>query len=121
MGAGQYHRIDFVAASLQDQPPGSFRHGVDVNFLAAQFGFRQGDKIVGTVTQQFLAAGEFAFEIVDIFLAYRRLGTEQAEHARLRHGGSWLDRGNGAHDRSFQHVANHAERDRAGRVAGDTD
>ncbi len=121
MRAGQHHRVDLVAALLEHQPRDLARHRIDRDGLAAQLGLGQRDQPVGAVAQQRLALRKLALELVDIGLAHGRLGAEQAEGARPGERGGGLDGGHGADDRSFQHLADHAERDGAGGVARQTD
>ena len=77
------------------------------------------DEAGTAVAQHRLVGCEARAEVVDIGLAHRRFGAEDADHAALRQFGGGLDRGDGADDRQVERGANVRERDRRGGVARD--
>ena len=121
MRAGEHHGIDKLSARLVPQSRCRPRIDLGVNRLPAQLGLGGHDQFGRSEAQQALVGRKFRFQPVDIGLADRRLGAEQADDASFGHRGRRFDRRDRADNRHLQHIAHHGQRNRRGGVAGDAD
>ena len=119
--AGQHHRVDLAPARLIAQPGGGAREDCRIDALAAQLGLGRADQFARGPAQQAFAPRKLGLEPVDVALPDRRRSTEQTDRAAASQFCGGLNRGHRANNRHRQHIADHAQRDGRGGVAGNAD